>query len=267
MATPQTARADDAANVQAAKATALLKKAEALEAAGKLNDAAATYGKAGDAFTAAGDNEHAATAMEKSAAVYERIANALLNTPSAAPAHQLNVNTTPAEVPKVPPPLIRTPGAQGPTGGMPLPLPGATIPPAAAVTAPAPVVPAEPIDASPLVNKNAAGEPAVMEKSGKPVDGVPLSKHNSEIFSPSIAVGRDGTIHVAFCEKQAVTPYAYFVYYRSSSDGGKTWSEAKNLSEDLPDTGISRCQVLVDASNRAYVIWRSDFAPGRWRRL
>ncbi len=102
----------------------------------------------------------------------------------------------------------------------------------------------------------------MMEKTGKPIDGVQLSKHNADIFSPSIAVGPDGTIHVAFCEAQSVAPYAYFVYYRSSSDHGATWTEAKNLSEGLPDTGISRCQVLVDSKNRAYVIWRSDFQPG-----
>lgn len=148
--------------------------------------------------------------------------------------------------------------------------PPAVEPPAATPAKP-PVAPAanagavpaaQPIEASPSVAKNDAGDPVLMEKTGKPIDGVPLSKHNSDIFSPSIAVGRDGTIHVAFCEKQAVMPYAYFVYYRSSTDGGATWSDAKNLSEGLPDTGISRCQVLVDSKNRAYVIWRSDFAPG-----
>ena len=118
-----------------------------------------------------------------------------------------------------------------------------------------------PIEASPSITKNDAGDPVLMEKSGKPIDGLPLSKHNSHIFSPSIAVGYDGTIHVAFCEAQAVTPFAYFVYYRSSTDGGATWTEAKNLSEGLPDTGISRCQVLVDSKNRSYVIWRNDFGP------
>jgi hypothetical protein len=36
-----------------------------------------------------------------------------------------------------------------------------------------------------------------------------------------IAVAPDGTIHAAFVEKHSTT-YAYAVYYRSSSDGGKT---------------------------------------------
>lgn len=141
--------------------------------------------------------------------------------------------------------------------------PAAQAPPVATPPAAAPAaVPMQPLASSSLVNTNAAGQPALMDKSGKPIDGVPLSKHNKDIFSPSIAVGRDGVIHVAFCEGQAVAPYAYFVYYRSSSDGGVTWSETKNLSEIVPDNPISRCQVLVDSANRVYVVYRCDYQPG-----
>jgi hypothetical protein len=63
-------------------------------------------------------------------------------------------------------------------------------------------------------------------------------------------------IHVAFVEQHSTT-FAYAVYYRSSSDGGKTWTEAKNLSEDMPNFKVGRCVVLVDGGNRVYVVWRT----------
>lgn len=113
------------------------------------------------------------------------------------------------------------------------------------------VVPEIPLSHSPLVVKD-----AVIQKNGKPIDGIKLSQHDREITSPSIAVSRNGAIHIAFNEIHRTT-YAPSIYHRSSSDGGKTWSEAKNLSEEMPDIKVGQCTCLVDGQDRVYVIWRT----------
>ena len=132
------------------------------------------------------------------------------------------------------------------------PAPAAVAPP---VTAPEPAaavkIPDRPLNQSALVVNN-----AVIQKNGKPVDGLKLSQHDMEIYSPSIAVAANGVIHVAFVEKHRTT-YALAVYHRSSSDGGKTWTEAKNLSEDMPGIQVGRCFALIDGRDRLYVIWRA----------
>ena len=124
---------------------------------------------------------------------------------------------------------------------------------------PAPInVPLRPLDQSTLVVKAADGTPIVANKNGSGIDGIKLSQHDTEIGSPSVAVAPDGTIHVAFVEQHRTT-FARAIYYRGSTDGGKTWTEAKNLSEEIPGPGIdvNRCQVMVDSRNRVYVIWRA----------
>ncbi len=127
--------------------------------------------------------------------------------------------------------------------------------PKPAAVAPAPVVepkiPVRPLSASAIVSNN-----AVIQKNGKPVDGLKLSQHDSDIFSPALAVAASGVIHAAFVEKHRTT-YALAVYHRSSSDAGATWTEAKNLSEEMPGIQVGRCYVLVDARQRTYVIWRA----------
>ena len=117
-------------------------------------------------------------------------------------------------------------------------------------------IPLRPLDQSALVVKAADGTPIVANKNGSGIDGIKLSQHDVAIVSPSMTVAPDGTIHVAFVEQHRTT-YANAIYHRSSTDGGKTWTEAKNLSEDMPNIDVGRCQVLVDARNRVYVIWRS----------
>jgi hypothetical protein len=118
-------------------------------------------------------------------------------------------------------------------------------------------VPLRPLEQSGLVVKTLDGALVVATKDGGGIDGVKLSQHDRLIASPSLAVAPDGTIHVAFLEQHRTT-YANAIYHRSSSDGGKTWTEAKNLSEDMFDTQVGRCQVLADAHNRIYVIWRAS---------
>jgi hypothetical protein len=116
-------------------------------------------------------------------------------------------------------------------------------------------VPERPLNQSPLVVKN-----AVIQKDGKPINALKLSQHDTEIYSPSIAVSSTGVIHVSFVEKHRTT-YALAAYHRSSSDGGKTWTPAKNLSEDMPRINVGRCLTIIDRSDRVYVIWRSGLGP------
>ena len=127
--------------------------------------------------------------------------------------------------------------------------------PATMVPAFAPTnIPLRPLDQSALVVKAADGTPIVANKNGSGIDGIKLSQHDVAISSPSMAVAPDGTIHVAFVEQHRTT-FANAIYHRSSSDGGKTWTEAKNLSEDMPNIDVARSQLLVDARDRVYVLW------------
>ena len=91
-------------------------------------------------------------------------------------------------------------------------------------------------DAAPLTPAAPAAAPAVLPEPAEalPTNAVPdrpLDRSNIVARGPGgalvvaqkngIAVAPDGTIHAAFVEKHSTT-YAYAVYYRSSSDGGKT---------------------------------------------
>ena len=64
-------------------------------------------------------------------------------------------------------------------------------------------------------------------------------------------------IHVAFVERMTASPYTYFVFHRQSSDGGTTWSEPKNLSEDMPGIPVGTCQLCIDGQDRVFIIWRT----------
>ena len=129
-----------------------------------------------------------------------------------------------------------------------------------------PQAPIQPIENSDIVSKGPDGVPGVMKKDGTPINGLKLSQHDSLVLSPNIAVASDGAIHVAFIERQVESPFSLFVYHRESTDGGRTWSEAKNLSEDMPNFPVGYCHLLVDGKDRIYVTWRaglSELLPPR----
>jgi hypothetical protein len=109
------------------------------------------------------------------------------------------------------------------------------------------------------ITRRSDGVLSMARADGTPIDGVKLSKYDKLIYSPCIAVGPDGVIHVAYVEQLPESPYQQFVYHRQSGDGGKTWSDPKNLSEDMQN-GIGTCKLLIDGQNRTYVIWRSAIA-------
>ena len=187
----------------------------------------------------------------------------LLGQPTAADAPALPGFDTPAPTPAPPAPApvsapTPPPAAPDAPAIAPIPLPAPTpatpeaAAPAAIPVAQAPTtIPDVPLDKSPIVN-NAA----VADKTGKAVNGIKLSQYDMVVATPCIVAAADGVIHVAFVEEHPNT-YAYSVYYRSSADNGKTWSAAKNLSEDMTGISVGRTLLLVDARNRVYVIWRA----------
>ncbi len=128
--------------------------------------------------------------------------------------------------------------------------------------------PVLPLENSPIVSKSADGSLVVADKFGAPVTGLKLSQYDALIDSPNLAVTSDGVIHLAFIERQAISPYNLFVFHRQSADGGKTWSDPKDLSEDMPNFGIDHCRLIVDSQDRVYIIWRTGesegLAPGNY---
>jgi hypothetical protein len=123
-------------------------------------------------------------------------------------------------------------------------------------------IPIRPLENSDIVVKQADGTLGVALKDGRPLDGVKLSQHDKLILKPQIGVTADSVIHVAFTEQSEISPFSLFVYYRQSADGGKTWSEPKNLSEDMVGVPVGECTLLVDTGNRVYVIWRAGLKEG-----
>ena len=216
-------------------ADALMKQAAEYEAAKDYQKAGDTYTKAAKAYDAAGKNAKKAAAYGKAATMYEQQADALLG------------NTAPAAMPKL--------------AGAPKPAPArqaATPKPARPATQPVRPFHNAPPTARAAANvaRNKKGELAALNK------GVALSRYNSDIQPPSVCVAPNGTIHVAFIEQRASAPFTVSVYHRASSDGGKTWSEAKNLSEVLPEYKVGVVKVAADSAGRVYVIFNTGLNEG-----
>jgi hypothetical protein len=125
------------------------------------------------------------------------------------------------------------------------------------LTALAPAATIQPLETSPIVSRDPDGTLGVARKDGTPINGLKLSQYDALIQTPGLAVASDGTIHLAFIEQQAASPFVSFVFHRQSTDGGKTWSDPKNLSEDMPSVQVGFSSIMIDSSDRVYVIWRT----------
>ncbi|HVY69114.1 MAG TPA: hypothetical protein VHH73_04265 [Verrucomicrobiae bacterium] len=88
-----------------------------------------------------------------------------------------------------------------------------------------------------------------------------------------LASGANGTLHAIFSDQPALDRPKY-LYYRASTDAGKTWSEATNLSDDESGDDASYGRLIFDGSGRLYVVWKyvrknslldgpGGYAPGR----
>lgn len=95
--------------------------------------------------------------------------------------------------------------------------------------------------------------------TGKPSPGgshsmVKLTQYDRAEYA-DLAVGPDGTIHAVFTDRPAWGKPTY-LYYRSSADGGKTWSAAVNLSDDETGEDASFARLVMDGKGRIYAIWK-----------
>jgi hypothetical protein len=73
---------------------------------------------------------------------------------------------------------------------------------------------------------------------------------------PAIAIDASNAIHVVWEDS---TPGNMEIYYKTSSDGGTTWSAAQRITWT---SGDSRCPVMaIDAINTIHVVWYDD-TPG-----
>ncbi|HEY1174069.1 MAG TPA: sialidase family protein [Verrucomicrobiae bacterium] len=70
-----------------------------------------------------------------------------------------------------------------------------------------------------------------------------------------VLVGADGTIHSVYTERPAYGKPEY-LYYRTSKDNGKTWSEVKNLSDDESGHSASYMRLVQDGAGRIYCVWK-----------
>lgn len=81
-----------------------------------------------------------------------------------------------------------------------------------------------------------------------------LSQYDRAEFC-DLALGPDGALHAVFTEQPALDKPKY-LYHRTSTDNGKTWSAANNLSDDESGNDASYGRVIVDGSGRLYAVWK-----------
>jgi len=70
---------------------------------------------------------------------------------------------------------------------------------------------------------------------------------------PLLAIGKGGTVHVLWMN----SPKAK-VFYTRSSDGGRTFAPARNLTS--PSAGVDGATLAADASGRVFVVWAESGA-------
>jgi hypothetical protein len=80
---------------------------------------------------------------------------------------------------------------------------------------------------------------------------------NGNSYMADIAVDSKGVIHAIFDDRgeplSGGSPGYADIFYRRSSDGGKTWSYPVNLSRS--PTGSSRAQMEIDSNDNIHVVW------------
>lgn len=80
-----------------------------------------------------------------------------------------------------------------------------------------------------------------------------------------LAVDRKGTLHVVWTEivgseergQYSPCPYCANLFYRSSQDGGLTWSAPVNLADSFD--GVTKPQIAVDQQNGIHVAWNIGY--------
>jgi len=102
-----------------------------------------------------------------------------------------------------------------------------------------------------------------VETAHRPQSWAPLrllSSHDGAYYS-DIAIDSHGALHViwnevtqdARGEESWICPDCADIYYRHSTDGGRTWSAPVNISRS--PGGSTKCQIMVDAHDIIHVVW------------
>ncbi len=97
-----------------------------------------------------------------------------------------------------------------------------------------------------------AAGPAMSGK-GEPA-AVKLTQYDLAGFC-DLAVGPDGGLHALFTERPAHGKPLY-LYYRASTDGGRSWTDALNLSDDESGQDAGYARLFFDGKGRLYAAWR-----------
>ncbi len=92
-----------------------------------------------------------------------------------------------------------------------------------------------------------------------PVNGptdqlVKISQFGGSLYC-SIASSADGTLHAIYSDRADPTKVMY-LYYRASKDGGATWTDPKNLSDDESGLSSYYCKCMTDSQGRVYAVWK-----------
>ncbi len=72
-------------------------------------------------------------------------------------------------------------------------------------------------------------------------------------YLPDIAVDSQGTIHIVWTKGVGICPICFPVFYRNSTDGGRTWSYPRQLSRS--GAFWARLQIMIDSQDSIYVVW------------
>ena len=83
---------------------------------------------------------------------------------------------------------------------------------------------------------------------------VKLSQYDRAQFC-DLTIGADGRLHAVFTDQPAYDKPNY-LYYRASNDGGKTWSQPNNLSDDESGDSASFARLVIDGKGRIYAVWK-----------
>ena len=86
--------------------------------------------------------------------------------------------------------------------------------------------------------------------------GEPLRLFKGKGYSdaPALAVGRTGTVHLAFAESTGGPFERYQVHYARSTDDGRSFEPARGLSP-ATDAGAAFPSLAIDRSGNVFVVW------------
>ena len=85
-----------------------------------------------------------------------------------------------------------------------------------------------------------------------------LAWTSGQSVRPAIAIDSTDAIHVVW---QDSSPGNHEIYYKSSKDGGVTWSATQNLTSTLG--GSMSPTVAIGSGDSVHVVWQ-DSTPGNW---